>query len=120
MIGVLIDQMMYTHYYSIYNEFRSEFKYPKLRSHVGSGMVSANWMIYTHHRYHENMDWQQTAQISEVLFGDLITWLQGKIDTNDFISLLKQELKNEFEMAHWGLLEQNVMSKITAHLSGSQ
>ena len=45
LIGILIDQMMYTHTYMVYDKFERVFKYPKISAEYGEGMTGPNWVI---------------------------------------------------------------------------
>jgi hypothetical protein len=35
---------MFTDFYEIYDDFRDEFRYPKLHAHSGGGMASPRWV----------------------------------------------------------------------------
>ena len=45
LIGTLIDQMMYTHFKNIYDEFRLQYRYHKIYSHEGPGMASPSYFF---------------------------------------------------------------------------
>ena len=106
MIGVLIDQMMYTYfeafsgskwdtYPDLYRSFRSEFRYPKLVAHpVGyhGGMASPSWFLY--HGWDKNIDWQQVSKIAKILLNDLYDWLNRKVGKEE-LSRFKKELKRQ-------------------------
>jgi hypothetical protein len=101
LIGVLIDQMMYTHYPRNYNQFRGEFKYPKLRAHGVYGMTSPNWVACSFHGYDKKMNWGAVLSVAQALFEGLFIWFRN-IDYGDdeiakFKKILKEEIHMEFE-----------------------
>ena len=68
LIGVLIDQMMYTHTYVVYGEFERVFKYPKINAEYGEGMTGPNWVISEYHGHNKKVNWNTTEEISKFLF----------------------------------------------------
>ena len=62
MIGALIDQIMFTHFREIYDDFRDEFRYPKLYAHSFGGMASPSWLVYSHHGFNKKIDWDNVAK----------------------------------------------------------
>jgi len=115
MIGVLIDQMMFSHFSQVYDEFHNQFRFPKLQAHPVPGMASPSWLIYSRRHFDENMDWQETAKVVDILFLDVFDWLQGRVNIKDFISLLKDEVEREFESVHQEKLEQYVLGRLFAY-----
>jgi hypothetical protein len=100
MIGVLIDQMMWTHFQHLYSDFEKTFRYPKLNSHPGSGMAPPSWLVYTRQNYDEKADWEVVSAISEVLLGDLYGWFRNNLwldEMRSFQQKLKEEICNDFE-----------------------
>ena len=120
LIAVLIDQMMYTHYPHKYNQFRRNFRYPKLRSHGAHGMASPNWFAYSFHGHDKRINWDVVLSVAQKLFGGLFTWF-GNIDfvdeeTGKFKRILKDEIHFEFEPENREHLL-FVLSKITCFSS---
>jgi len=106
-IAVLIDQMMYTHFYDLYASFRSQFKYPKLYAHAGYGMASPNWFAYSYHRFDKKMDWSLTRDIAVILFKSLYAWFKktgNEEKIHNFNQLLDMEINFEFELKNKGKL----------------
>ena len=100
MIGVLIDQMMYSHFHEMYLTFSSVFRYPKLHAHGGGGMADPGWFTYTHHGYDKKANWVVISDVAQILLNDLYQWLdaEGKTDElSRFKELLKGEVSLHFE-----------------------
>jgi hypothetical protein len=100
MVGVLIDQMMFTHFCNIYSEFRSRFKYPKLETHGGAGMASPSWFVYSRYDYDKKVDWEVVSTVSEVMLGELYDWFRNNLfgdEMRNFQQKLKEEVSREFE-----------------------
>jgi hypothetical protein len=98
LIGVLIDQLMYTHYPRNYNQFRGEFRYPKLRMHGAYGMASPNWFAYSFHGYDKKMNWDVLLFVAQKLFEGLFIWFRNTDYDNDEIARFKKILKEEIHM----------------------
>ena len=100
MIGVLIDQMMYSHFHEMYLTFSSVFRYPKLHAHGGGGMADPGWFTYTHHGYDKKANWVVISDVAQILLNDLYQWFdaEGKTDElSRFKELLKGEVSLNFE-----------------------
>ena len=100
MIGVLIDQMMYSHFHEMYLTFSSVFRYRKLGAHVEAGMASPGWFTYTHHGYDKKANWVVISDVAQILLNDLYQWFdaEGKTDElSRFKELLKGEVRLYFE-----------------------
>jgi hypothetical protein len=103
MIGVLIDQMMFTHSNNIYSGFRETFKYPKLEAHGGSGMASPSWFVYSRYDCDKKVDWGVVSKVTGMLLGDLYGWLgnNNRLDEGKgFQQKLKEEVSSEFEQVN--------------------
>ena len=72
MVSTLIDQMMWTHFSGIYDNFRSVFRYPKISRHAGGGCASPSWVII----YWEKVDWLVIDETANILLSDLYKWIQ--------------------------------------------
>lgn len=102
-LSVFIDQMMFTHFQSIYQEFRSHFYFPKLYSHPESGtrMASPCWFIYSLHGFDKKMNWASALPVANAVLGDLFGWLKrypdGKELLEKFKTLMEMEMRTEFE-----------------------
>ena len=100
MIGVLIDQMMYSHFHEMYLTFSSVFRYPKLHAHGGRGMADPGWFTYTHRGYDKKANWVVISDVAQILLNDLYQWFdaEGKTDElSRFKELLKGEVSLYFE-----------------------
>ncbi|MGI9229582.1 MAG: hypothetical protein ACR2P9_06970 [Gammaproteobacteria bacterium] len=100
-IGITIDQMMYTHYNDLYYDFRWEYKYPKLRSHLGASMAPPSWFVFSNHGYDKKVDWKAVDFVAGILFKDLFKWLRDRgfrsPDIAKFMNTLSSEISSEFE-----------------------
>ena len=74
MTGILIDQMMFTHFGNIYLEFRETFRFPKLLAHGGYGMAGPGWFSYSNHGYDEKVDWAAVSTSRIIPFDSTRTW----------------------------------------------
>lgn len=100
MVGVLIDQMMWTHFRNLYSNFEKTFRYPKLYGHGGGVGISPNWLVYTHHHFDEKVDWEVVSVVSDALLGDLYDWFKNNgwsDESRSFQQKIKEEIYNEFE-----------------------
>tara|TARA_B100000787_G_scaffold15277_1_gene10893 strand:+ start:99 stop:650 length:552 start_codon:yes stop_codon:yes gene_type:complete len=93
LIGVLIDQVIYSHFSEIYDDFRMTFKYPKLGSHGGGGCASPNWFVdnkSTGNRVFGDIkvDWSSIRDVYEILFFETRSWF---LENNQAESLQKFE-----------------------------
>ena len=103
MIGVLIDQMMWTHHSDCYSSFRSVFRYPKLNAHGSPGMASPSWFTYTRHGYDKKVNWSVVSDVAQILLTDLYQWFDREGSTDElarFQERLKQEVSWEFELVN--------------------
>ena len=104
LIGILIDQMMYTHTYMVYGEFERVFKYPKISAEYGEGMTGPNWVISEYHGHNKKVNWKTVEETSKLLFGDLYKWL--KTLTNEypfdiFNSKIKSTVREYFDTCNY-------------------
>jgi len=103
MVGVTIDQMMYTHCSAIYESFRQAFRYPKVLMHPRppGGMASPSWFVYSRHGFDLKMNWRRAENVSHSLFHALFTWLQEREFSTQqigmFLDTLTTEIIQEFE-----------------------
>ena len=101
MIGALIDQIMFTHFHEIYDEFEGEFRYPKLYAHIGGArMASPSWMVYSYHGYDKKADWDSVSKILNTMLSDTEKWLQESGQSNKiilFYDSLNLSINTEFE-----------------------
>ena len=100
MIGVLVDQMMWTHFQHLYSDFKKTFRYPKLEAHGGAGMASPSWFVYSRYDYDKKVDWEVVSTVSEVLLGELYDWFRNNLwldEMRSFQQKLKEEICNDFE-----------------------
>ena len=86
MIGVLIDQMMWTHLHEMYSSFNSVFRYPKLNAHGSPGMASPSWFTYTRHGYDKKVNWSVVSDVAQILGLEISTVLDFLNSKNIFIN----------------------------------
>ena len=119
-IGVLIDQIIYSHFSEIYDEFRSIYKYPKIRSHPGGGCASPSWFIDNISSGNTvwgeiKVDWNSMSNIFEILFFDIKSWFleNNKIEKfENFERLLCTEVDLSFHDSSNEVLFKNMIEKI--------
>jgi hypothetical protein len=100
MIGALIDQIMFTDFYEIYDDFRDEFRYPKLHAHSGGGMASPSWLGYSHHGFNKKIDWDNVSEILDVLLLSTEKWFEDNMmhdKLSSFHESLILSINTEFE-----------------------
>jgi hypothetical protein len=101
MISVFIDQVAFTHFQDIYDQFQARYRFPKLFSHTGGGMARPSWLVYSHHGYDKKMDWDNARPIALQLFNDCLDYLAT--ETGDpgarwrFLGITETEIKQDFE-----------------------
>ena len=104
LIGILIDQMMYTHTYMVYGKFERVFKYPKISAEYGEGMAGPNWVISEYHGHNKRVNWKTVEETSKVLFGDLYKWLKtltNKYPFDIFNSKIKSTVREYFDTCNY-------------------
>ena len=77
MIAVLVDQVMWTHFLSLYGKLQgSGFVFPKLFWHptFPLNMGSPDWFAYSHHGYDKKVNWKVTEEVAEILLTGLYSW----------------------------------------------
>jgi hypothetical protein len=119
-IGVLIDQIIYTHFREIYHEFRSVYKYPKIKSHLGGGCASPGWFIDNKSSGNSGwgeikVDWNSMRNIFQILFFDIKSWFleNNKIEKfENFERLLCTEVDLSFHDSSNEVLFKNMIEKI--------
>jgi len=104
LVAILIDQFIYTHYPTVYSQFRVVFKIPKLIAHPNPGaMHSPSWFIYSKHGYDKNVDWAAMTEIAEIILKetkDLLSQRLTGFSEVQFDVMLKSEIESEFEVQH--------------------
>jgi hypothetical protein len=105
-IGVLIDQVINTHFQHFYADFQKTFRYPKLYAHgpyITDGITSPNWLAYTRHNYDKEVNWEVVLVVSEALLGGLYDWFKDN-GLSDEMRSFQQKLK---EKVGWDFEEVN-------------
>ena len=77
MIAVLVDQLMWTHFLSLYGKLQeSGFVFPKLFWHptFPQNMGKPDWFAYSHHGYDKKVNWKVTEEVAEILLTGLYSW----------------------------------------------
>ena len=104
LIGILIDQMMYTHTYMVYGKFERVFKYPKISAEYGEGMAGPNWVISEYHGHNKKVNWKTVEETSKILFGDLYKWLKtltNEYPIDSFNSKIKSTVREYFDTCNY-------------------
>lgn len=104
LIGILIDQMMYTHTYMVYDKFERVFKYPKISAEYGEGMAGPNWVISEYHGHNKKVNWKTVEETSKILFGDLYKWLKtltNEYPFDSFNSKIKSTVREYFDTCNY-------------------
>ena len=94
MIGVLIDEIMYAHFGSLYNSFHQRFRYPKLHNHGTSGMMHPHWFRFTAEKKNKEINWKSVETVSDNLLKELDQWFVSsgnKDEWNSFMQWWKSE-----------------------------
>ena len=102
LIGVLLDQMMWTHSQKYYNTFRDNFKLPKLLSHPSSGFASPNWFVYSYqsHNNPNQINWPITKNVATVILLGFYKWFKKEAERDVyrmFQLIILEEINNEFK-----------------------
>jgi hypothetical protein len=85
MIGVLIDEIMYSHLGQIYGAFREQFRYPKLHNHGDGGMAHPRWFRYTAEKDERTINWRTVTVVKTALLCELKDWFTS-IDEGDEVN----------------------------------
>jgi hypothetical protein len=101
MISVFVDQMMWTHFRTIYRPFGVVFKFPKLNDHPHVGMASPGWLVSPQRGFDKKMDWKHVFDISKNILGDLFRYeaeqkLENRFQDN-FLNKAVMEIEDEFD-----------------------
>jgi len=118
-IGILIDQIIYSHFREIYGEFRSIYKYPKINSHGGGGCASPSWFINNKASGNKGwgemkVDWNSMRSIFEILFFDIKSWFLENNQVKNlekFEGFLCTEVDSNFDDSPNGVLFKNMIEK---------
>jgi len=117
LVGVLIDQIIYSHFGEIYDDFRMTYKYPKLRSHGGGGCASPNWFIDNISSGSRvfgdiKVDWSSIRDVYEILFFDTRNWFleNNQVESlQKFETLMKVEVDSNFNDFPDGIFLKNIV-----------
>jgi len=119
LIGVLIDQVIYSHFSEIYDDFRMIFKHPKLGFHGGGGCASPNWFIDNEASGNRvfgdiKVEWNSIRDVYEILFFDTSDWFLENYQVESlqkFETLMKVEVDSNFSDFADGILLKNIVDK---------
>ena len=96
--GMLIDQavagLSSQTNYSIYEDFRSVYTYPKLVAHFDGSECSSAWFCYPNHGYDRRVNWSNMESISKVTFPETRQWLLDTYDSAIYEKVRYSILKN--------------------------
>ena len=102
LIGILIDQMMYTHAYMVYENLK-EFKYPKISAEYGEA-GRTKLVISEYHGHNKKVNWKTVEETSKILFGDLYKWLKtltNEYPFDSFNSKIKSTVREYFDTCNY-------------------
>ena len=110
MIGLFLDQMVFTHYHNqivakhypnFYANFQNAFWFPKLYQHGAARMGSPGFFVSSYHGFDKKMDWRSTHEVTQRLVHDFLTWLAAETNSeasiDQFMAVAKREVNREFE-----------------------
>jgi hypothetical protein len=102
LVGVFIDQLVYTHYQDVYREFRKIIRLPKLLAHGAIGHISPSWLIYSRHGYDKNVNWDGLSRLATATMCELKKWLEDNNVRNygSLNSIVAEEIRSEFDPIH--------------------
>lgn len=104
LVAVLIDQFIYTHYPTVYSQFRVTFRIPKLLAHPNPGRMSPpSWFIYSRHGYDKNVDWGSIHTVADIVVAETKAFLSERLvhfDNVNFDVMLQSEVDGGFEIQH--------------------
>jgi len=89
MIGVLIDEIMYAHFGSLYNSFHQRFRYPKLHNHGGGGMMHPRWFRFTAEKKNKEINWKSVETVSDNLLKELDQWFVSSGNQDEWNSFMQ-------------------------------
>jgi len=102
LVSVFIDQLIFTHYHSLYQKFRDNYKIPKLIQHTSKSNASPSWFIFSRRGYDQKVDWVEIDRLAKNLLSDAQLWLRNNNQDSrlKLIEIVEEEIKNEFEPVH--------------------
>ena len=100
MIGVLIDEIMYSHLGQIYGAFREQFRYPKLHNHGGGGMAHPGWFRYTAEKKNKEIDWKSVKSVSDSLLKELDQWFTSSGNEKEWNSFMQWWENESYFLTH--------------------
>ena len=97
---VFLDQLMFSHYHSLYECFRKEYSIPKLVSHSFGSYASPSWLVDHKQGFDQEADWQLVSKIFTACVKDLSFWLRDKspADISLLGSFIEIEVIKEFHI----------------------
>ena len=105
LVGIFIDQFIYTHFQNIYNEFNGSFNLPKLRAHSFAANHPPSWLIYSKRDYDKAANWQLISSLASSAMNELNKWLENnEQDISALNTLVKNEIVTVFEKQHQDLM----------------
>lgn len=103
MVGVLLDQAVWTHAQDSYDAFRERFRIPKLYAHGGGGgMAHPSWLGYSHYGWDKEIDWGEVEAVAGDLLVPFFKWLadtRGVVAADTLRSTMSKEIGFGFEPA---------------------
>jgi hypothetical protein len=100
LVGVFVDQLIYTHYGHLYAWFVERYRFPKLYAHGGGGMASPSWLVYTRYGYDQLMDWSTGQSVADEIVKATVEFIreaEGDNQIGKFLEYCHDEINAEFE-----------------------
>lgn len=106
LVGTFIDQLIHCHFRDIYPEFSEKYRYPKLHSCHGAGMIHPSWFIYTltnsywvseseRQGFRPQENWQEVRSVAITLFEDLFSFLNNLSKESSCVTKFKRSALEE-------------------------
>ena len=100
LFGTFADQFIYSHFQASYFDFSHHFRFPKVLTHGGDGLVSPSWFINPQFELDNKMDWKLGKKVGRMTFLTILEWLEHNHQHEEllkyFDKLLKMEVQIEF------------------------
>ena len=99
LVGVLLDQGVWTHVHDLYDRFQERFRIPKLYAHGGSGMAHPSWLCSSDYGWDQEVDWEVVEAVAADLFVPFSNWLvdiRGEAAVGMLRSAMSKEIVSRF------------------------
>lgn len=103
LVGILMDQFIYTYYRNVHFQYMKKYRIPKLQAHGIARYASPSWLVYRSNEHDENDFWVVLNNVVQIILTDttaFINEVQPDFDEQLFYTLLKREISSEFNGEH--------------------